>query len=167
MTEHDYEMRAKAADLFEQGYSYCATSTVLGLPMYCVKKWESTFKAVGREVFLQMGKVQRNYDYETKLAAVTDYLDAGLTRQEVMQRHMITSRSNLERWVRAYREGGAEALKPKRKGRPPKNPDAPPRPASREQELEAENRRLRAEVAYLKKLRALEAEKRAPGRSAR
>lgn len=41
------------------------------------------------------------------------------------------------------------------------------KPKTIEQELAEENRRLRAEVAYLKKLRALEAAKRARGRNAR
>ena len=60
----------------------------------------------------------------------------------------------LDRWCRLYRKGGAEALKPKPKGRP-KGAKAKPRELTREQELEERCRRLEAEVAYLKKLRAL------------
>ena len=52
------------------------------------------------------------------------------------------------------REGGAEALRPKPKGRP-KGSKAKPRELTREQELEERCRRLETEVAYLKKLRAL------------
>ena len=74
---------------------------------------------------------------------------------------------HFERWVKAYREGGPEALAPRPKGRPRKAGGGSPKHADRAQELEEENRRLRAEVAYLKKLRALEAARRAPGRSAR
>lgn len=40
-------------------------------------------------------------------------------------------------------------------------------PKTREQELEERCRRLEAEVAYLKKIEVLEAERREPGRNAR
>lgn len=150
MTTYGYEERAKAADLFEQGHGYYSAATTLGLPLGCLKSWLSTFNAVGREVFLQMGTEHQSYDYETKLAAVIDFLEIGMTRAEVMEKHGICSLTALKSWARAYRKGGPEALRPKPKGRRPKDPDAPPKPASREEELEDENRRLRAEVAYLK-----------------
>ena len=79
----------------------------------------------------------------------------------------MTECTQLKQWAKAYREGGPGALRPKPKGRPRKPGGEPSGPATREEELEAENRRLRAEVAYLKKPHALEAAKRAPGRNAR
>lgn len=57
-------------------------------------------------------------------------------------------------WCKLYRTGGAEALKPKPKGRP-KGSKSKPQKRTREQELEERCRRLETEVAYLKKLRAL------------
>lgn len=56
---------------------------------------------------------------------------------------------------RLYREGGAEALRPRPKGRPRKAPGAP---ATREEEPEREVRRLEAQVAYLNKTIALKVE---------
>ena len=53
------------------------------------------------------------------------------------------------------RNSGAEALRPKPKGRPK---GAKAAPATREQQLEREVRRLEAQVAYLKKSIALKAE---------
>ncbi len=96
------------------------------------------------------GIKHRSYDYETKLAAARDFVDLGMTRQEVMSKHGIANLTQLKKWARAYREGGPEALRPKPKGRPRKDGIGSPGPKSREQELEAENRRLRAEVVYLK-----------------
>lgn len=66
-------------------------------------------------------------------------------------------------WERLYHEGGAEALKPKPRGRPKEmKPPEPTEPAAQRatdtrtvQELRQENEYLRAEVAYLKKLDAL------------
>ena len=77
-----------------------------------------------------------------------------LTKTDAMAEFGIRSKSPLERWCRLYREGGAEALRPGPKGRP-RGSRSKPRARTREQELEERCRRLEAEVAYLKKLRAL------------
>lgn len=160
------EVRKEAAKLIAKGYSKHALSSELAIPVGIAEEWVHAYRAVGEEVFLDMGSAHRQYDYETKLAAAQDYVDNGLTRQEVLSKYGIANQTQLKRWARAYREGGPDALRPKPKGRP-RVGGGPPRASTREHELEAENRRLRAEVAYLKKLRALEAAKRAPGRSAR
>ena len=67
------------------------------------------------------------------------------------------SATPLKRWCRLYREGGADALRPKPKGRP-RGSGAKAAPPTREEELEREVRRLEAQVAYLKKSIALKAE---------
>lgn len=113
-----------------------------------------------------MGSSHRSYDYETKLSAARDHVEGGMSKPDVMKKYGIASLSPLNSWVRKYREGGPEALRPKPKGRPPGSASSA-KPKTIEQELAEENRRLRAEVAYLKKLRALEAAKRARGRNAR
>ena len=79
----------------------------------------------------------------------------GRAKPEVMREFGIASKSPLDSWCRKYRECGAEALRPKPKGRP-KGAEAAP--ATREQQLEREVRRLEAQVAYLKKSIALKAE---------
>ena len=65
-----------------------------------------------------------------------------------MSKFGIMSEAPISRWVKAYREGGAEALRPKRKGRP--SSAAEPKGLTREQELERRIRKLEAENAYLK-----------------
>ena len=167
MTNYSYEMRRRAADLIEEGHSYCVIASELAILKETAREWVCTFRSVGREVFLKMESSRRKYDYETKLAAVVDYVEGGFTRLEVMAKYGIVNKSCLRRWVQQYKEGGPDALQPKPKGRPRAAEDGNRRPKSREEELEEENRRLRAENAYLKKLRALEAEKLAPGRNAR
>lgn len=167
MGRHDIEVRERAATLIDEGHGKQALATALAISASIAEHWIHTYKAVGKEVFLSMGSKRRTYDRETKLAAVLDFLEGGLTKQEAMAKHAIASLTAFERWVKAYREGGPAALEPKPKGRPRKRGGDPPEPKTREQEPEVENRRLRAEVAYLKKLRALEAARRAPGRNAR
>ena len=166
MGRHDIEVRKRAVGLIDSGYGKIALANALAISASIANHWIHAYKAVGKEVFLDMGSKHRTYDQETKLAAVLDFLEGGLTKQEAMTKHAIASLTAFERWVKAYREGGPDALAPKPKGRP-RIDGGPSRAATREEELEAENRRLRAEVAYLKKLRALEAAKRAPGRNAR
>ena len=56
-------------------------------------------------------------------------------------------------WSWKWRKDGDDALKPKPKGRP--KGSVTPKPLSEEDKLRRENERLRAENAYLKKLRDL------------
>lgn len=73
----------------------------------------------------------------------------GRPKPEVMAELGIASLAPLKAWCRAWREGGAEALRPRPKGRPRgSGPEAAPK--TREQELEERVRRLEAEVADLK-----------------
>ena len=80
-----------------------------------------------------------------------------MAKPEAMERFGIASATPLKRWCRLYREGGADALRPKPKGRP-RGSGAKAAPPTREEELEREVRRLEAQVAYLKKSIALKAE---------
>ena len=68
-----------------------------------------------------------------------------------MARYGIVSVTALERWCRDYRVGGAEALRPKPKGRPKGARSKPKAKPTREQELAEEVAYLRAKVAYLEK----------------
>lgn len=156
MTIYGLGVRSAAADMFEMGLGHKAVARQLGIPTNTVAKWQDTFRSVGREVLLSMGR-KRTYDWETKVAAASAVVDSGRTKPEVMREFGIASRSPLEVWCRRYREGGAEALRPRPKGRPRATAAAP---MTREQELEREVRRLEAQVAYLKKSIALKAEKR-------
>ena len=90
-------------------------------------------------------------------AAARAVVDEGMTKADAMAAFGIASLSPLKQWCKAYREGGAEALRPKPKGRP-RGAKARPRPRTREDELETRVRKLEAENAYLKKLAALRAE---------
>ena len=104
-----------------------------------------------------MGSKQARYTYEQKLGAARAVVEEGAAIPEAMAAFGIASRSRLQAWCKAYREGGAEALRPKPKGRP-KRSEAKPTELSREEELEIRVRKLEAENAYLKKLEALRAE---------
>lgn len=151
--KYDKETRRRAAELFESGRGYKPVARELGIPRGTVQKWEATYRSVGLEGLLNMGKKHAVYDYETKVAAARAVVDDGLAKPEAMRRFGIASKTPLEKWCGLYREGGAEALRPKPKGRPKGSPAGAPR--TREQELEERVRKLEAQVAYLKKFRAL------------
>lgn len=156
MTIYDGSVRERACGLFDRGLGYKSVARRLGIPAEAVRKWQLAYRAVGRGGLLDMG-THRRYDFETKVAAASAVVDGGMPRPEAMARFGIASKSPLDRWCRLYREGGAEALGPKPKGRPRgSGPKAAPR--TREQELEERVRKLEAQVAYLKKSIALKAE---------
>ena len=151
MTVYDRSVREAACGLFDRGAGYKSAARRLGVPPKAVRKWQQTYRAVGRDGLLAMGKTKRSYDHETKVAAARAVVDGGMARAEAMARFGVVSSSPLDAWCRLYREGGAEALRPKPKGRP-RGSVAKAAPATREQELEREVRRLEAQVAYLKKI---------------
>ena len=131
------------------------TARRLGVSAETVREWQKMYRAIGRGGFLAMGGKQRTYDYETKVAAARAVVDGGMSKPEAMVRFGIASATSLKKWCRLYREGGAQALKPKPKGRP--KGAVPP---TREEELEVRVRKLEAQVAYLKKSIALKAQRR-------
>ena len=152
MTIYESSVRSLAADMFEAGRASRAVASRLGLPRGTVRQWLRTYRATGRDGLLGMG--HRAYDWETKVAAARAVVELGRPKPEVMAEMGIASKSPLDGWCRSYREGGAEALRPRPKGRPRGAAAAPP---TREEALEREVRRLEAQVAYLKKSIALKA----------
>ena len=152
--KHDVGARKAAIELFERGHGFGAAAKALAVPRNTVRQWLYIHRSFGSEVLLSMDGKQASYTYEQKVAAASAVVDGGMSRQDAMREFGVMSLAPLDRWCRLYRKGGAEALKPKPKGRP-KGAKPKPRELTREQELEERCRRLEAEVAYLKKLRAL------------
>ena len=152
--KHDIEARKAAIGLFERGHGYKSAAKALSVPRGTVRQWLCVYRSFGSEVLLTMDGKRARYTYEQKAAAARAVVEDGVAKPATMAEFGIMSMAPLDRWCRLYREGGAEALRPKPKGRP-KGSKAKPRELTREQELEERCRRLETEVAYLKKLRAL------------
>lgn len=151
---HGVPLRVEAARLHDAGLGRREIARRIGVPHGTVRKWLLTYRARGMEGLMEPGGRQSRYDFETKVAAAKAVVEDGVPKPEAMERFGIASASPLDRWCRLYREGGAEALRPKPKGRPRREAA----PMTREQELEREVGRLEAQVAYLKKSIALKAE---------
>ena len=152
---HDRLLREQAVEMFERGCGYGLTARRLGVSAETVREWQKMYRVIGRGGLLAMGVKRAKYDYETKVAAARAVVDGGMSKPEAMVRFSIASATPLKKWCRLYREGGAQALKPKPKGRP--KGAVPP---TREEELEERVRKLEAQVAYLKKSIALKAQRR-------
>lgn len=115
--KHDVEARKAAIGLFELGRGYKSAAIALSLPAEAVRRWQEIYRAFGSEVLLRMDGKQGRYTYEQKVAAAA-VVDGGMTKTEAMAAFGIMSMSPLKKWCALYREGGAEALRPRPKGRP-------------------------------------------------
>ena len=108
----------------------------------------------------------RIYSAEFKLCAIMDMREHRLSYLGTAQKYGMVRESKgsavktLQRWERIYLEEGTEGLMKERRGRACKasgsNKGRPPKLDRKvEEDLIAENQRLRMEIEYLKKLSAL------------
>ena len=114
-----------------------------------------------------MGKTGRKnkiYSPEFKLSVIMDMRQNHLSYNETMRRYFPEKKSKdfsfLKKWERIFLEEGAEGLMKERRGRACKESGTrkgrPPKLDKKvEEDLIAENQRLRMEIDYLKKLSAL------------
>ena len=113
-----------------------------------------------------MSKKQKKYSSEFKLSVIMDMREHRLGYRETARKYKLTVTSEasaatmVQRWERIYLEEGAEGLMKERRGRACKasgtRKGRPPKLDKKvEEDLIAENQRLRMEIEYLKKLSAL------------
>lgn len=108
------------------------------------------------------GQTQKKYSAEFKLCVILDMREHGLSYHETVRKYELGNdesggvRHMVQRWERIYLTEGAEGFMKERRGRSPKG-GRPKKPLDKsvEEDLIAENQRLRMELEYLKKLSAL------------
>jgi transposase len=100
------------------------------------------------------------YSGEFKQKVVEDLRENHLSYSEAKRKYNITGNRSIQKWERIYLEEGPEGLYIERRGRANmasgvRKGRKPNLDKKVGEDLIAENQRLRAEVAYLKKLQAL------------
>ena len=114
------------------------------------------------------GRENKKYSTEFKICVTMDMREHRLSYHETVRKYWGTKTHSedckyinvVKRWERIYLEEGAEGLMKERRGRGCKASNAkkgrPPKLDKKvEEDLIAENQRLRMEIEYLKKLSAL------------
>ena len=112
------------------------------------------------------GQKQKKYSTEFKTSVILDMREHHMSYNETVRKYCLGKqesggpRQMLQRWERIYLEEGAEGLMKERRGRACAAGGArrgrPPKLDKKvEEDLIAENQRLRMEIEYLKKLSAL------------
>ena len=111
------------------------------------------------------GTKNKNYSPEFKLSVILDMREHRFSYCETVRKYNLGSTRTggaiqmLQRWERKYLEEGIEGLVKDNRGRPTVNGKKRGRPPKLDKQVEedliAENQRLRMEIEYLKKLSAL------------
>ncbi|WP_410315933.1 IS3 family transposase [Klebsiella pneumoniae] len=137
-----------------------STADLFGIERTSVRRWVRAWQFHGAE-----GLTAKNNHYsdEFKLVVVRAVISDRLTMREAAARFNLSAEILVRRWLDVYNDAGAEGLLNMQCGRPgqmtkPKNiPPLTDKELEKlsPEELRAELRYLRAENAYLKKLKAL------------
>ena len=110
------------------------------------------------------GQKFKKYSPELKLAVILDMRENHLGYRETMRKYFPELEGKnyafIQKWERIYLEEGAESLMKERRGKASSSDGvrkgrAPKLDKQAEEDLIAENQRLRMEIEYLKKLSAL------------
>lgn len=96
---------------------------------------------------------------EFKQKVIEDLLENGLGFRETAKKYGLPSHEPVRKWERIYRTEGIEGLYVEHRGR-----KRTKLPKQLEEDLIAENQRLRMEIDYLKKLSALVSKKKQQNR---
>ena len=144
------DARAEALRYFEMGLADKLVGRLLGIPHETVRKWLYAYRALGKEALFVTK--HKTYSHDLKVEVARAVVEGRMSKPEAMAAYGVKGKTQINEWCRLYREGGADALLPKARGRPRKRE----RPfASREEELEARVQELELENEILKRFNAL------------
>lgn len=151
-----HSQAVSAVELFQQGFTAKSVAISLDLAPNPVQMLYQRWQLRGAGALVT--RERRQYDFETKLRIVRRHV-RGESGRALAEEYDLPSPGTVTNWTRIYRRDGEDGLRPKRRGRPPTDRESLA-PESEIETLRKENERLRAEVAYLGKLRALRSQER-------
>ncbi len=155
---HTEEEWQKALDLHKEGMMPRAIARIVGISEREVKHRCRMYDLTGK--FQTRPRIGHPFDFKIKRAAVDAVVKKSLSCVLTCAKYDI-SRSSLKDWLNKFRQGGYENLRDKKpQGSCPRMPKKKNirAEAGELERLREENEYLKAEVAYLKKLKALDQE---------
>ncbi len=155
MSKFSIEEKLRAVQLVEAGEAISVVSRQTGISHSVIKRTLEQFRRHGPE---SLSQHIIDWSAEEKYA-ILQYMDENrLNFTQTSLQFGIKGSDTIRYWDQRYKRHGMAGLQNKNRGRP-KKWRPPDETMTREEQLEAENLYLRAEVAYLKKLNALVAER--------
>lgn len=162
MTKYDESFKLSVVQRYEQGMQgFKRVAQGYGIDPGMVRRWVKAYQQHG---LLGLRRQFSHYTAQFKLSVLDRIQQEELSMSQAIALFNLRVSSNvIADWQRKYHEQGLAGLQPKPRGRPktmsvpelPKPVDPSPDATGSHQDLEEEVKYLRAEVAYLKKLRAL------------
>ncbi|ENW22703.1 hypothetical protein F926_00107 [Acinetobacter haemolyticus NIPH 261] len=168
MAKYSQEFKLEVVQYYLSGFGKAATGQKFSVDHMDVQKWVTAFEQYGISG-LSVKTTKSHYSQEFKFQVVQSLLNEELSAKEASQRFHIREKGTILQWLNLYHEYGIDGLKAKPKRRAKQMPkpqrtrtqySQADRDKTQEQLLE-ELAYLRAEVALLKKRRALRLEQEA------
>jgi transposase len=155
MTKYSVEERIAAIQAVEVGESIASVAKQYQIGRKVLERSVRLWEEHGEE---GLSSHAYNWTAEQKYKVLEYMHENKLSSAQAGIHFGISGASTVWQWERRYLEKGIMGLEDKKKGRKPRIIKPKP-PKTREEELLEENRYLRAENEYLKKLNALVAER--------
>lgn len=159
MAKYDDTFKKQVVEAYNKGDGgYTTIARDFGIPS---SSTVSKLRIVNNRGFdaLHRRRSKQNYSSQFKQNVIHYYLNSGDSYLNVALEYGLPSGDLLQHWHQDFLREGMAGLTPKPKGRPSMSKKRKLIPSqkslTREQELEHENELLRAELAFIKKLRAL------------
>lgn len=164
MAKYSQAFKLRVVQYYLSGHGgYRSIAAYFNIDHDTVRKWLAIYDLHGEQGLLRQTTKQK-YSIEFKHKVVLSLINDGLSSREVVKKFKLKERQMVRCWLRQYQEHGIDGLKPKPRGRSKLMPrikvSQEDRNKTQEQIFE-ELAYLRAEVALLKKRRALRQEQEA------
>ena len=163
MSKYSYEFKLKVInDMLDNHVGTDRAAKKYGISHENLRRWFKRYELYGIEGLLMK---KGSYDGKFKQNVVEYMHNNHLSYTETAFHFNLGSRDIVDKWEHIYYEEGPQALYEERRGRKRKMSSKPRKKKlckELEEDLIAENQRLRMENAYLKKLQALVQERTKP-----
>ena len=159
MSKYSAEFKLKVIRSYSEECGFRKLAKRFDLDEAAVRKWVHAYESHGDDT---LRKKASGYSIEFMLMVLEKISSGKMSIRGVCAHFDIRAHRTVLTWQRLYNEGGIDALQNRPRGRPKMSKQAKPIPESEKpleemtrEELLQELEYRRAEVAYLKKLKAL------------